>query len=128
MAVRGSFSSYTDSDGEPRPRSAAARLGPRPAPPRPRRAPASPAGAGGVGTVSSVSRSTIGNGPIDSRPLKAHVTVTTPKIKPAIVCHRFQPRYGMLVGAPAWRKRFFGESIQMATTTPIRAVIVPIRD
>ena len=33
----------------------------------------------------------IGNGPIDSSPLNAHVVVTTPKKRPVIVCQRFQP-------------------------------------
>ena len=70
----------------------------------------------------------IGNGPIDSRPLNAQVVVTMPKNKPMIVCHRFQPRYGTIVGAPAYRYRLRGESIQMAITTPISAVIVPIND
>ena len=37
------------------------------------------------------SRSTIGNGPIESIPLKAQVNVTTPKNRPMIMCQRFQP-------------------------------------
>ena len=42
----------------------------------------------------------IGKGPIERSPLKAQVVVTMPKKRPAMVCHRFQPRYGMLVGIP----------------------------
>src|SRR5688572_15227481 len=93
------FSAYAESGGVPRPRSAPAMLAPGPAArPRP-----PPVDCGGAGTVRSVRRFMIGNGPIDNRPLNVHVTVMTPKNRPAIVCQRFHPVYGMLVAAPAYR-------------------------
>src|SRR5262245_2535895 len=69
-----------------------------------------------------------GNGSIDSMPLNAYVTVATPKISPKTVCQRFWPRYGMLVGAPAYRYFRDGEYIHIPMTTPRIAEIVPMPD
>ena len=60
--------------------------------------------------------------------LNAHVIAPRPKIRPNTMCHRFCPRYGMLVGAPACRYRFAGEYIQIPMTTPRMADIVPMPD
>jgi hypothetical protein len=70
----------------------------------------------------------MGKGPIDNSPLNTHVVVTTPKSSPATVCQRFHPRYGTLVGVPAYRYRLRGEYIQTAMTRPITAETVPIND
>ena len=58
-------------------------------------------------------------------PLKAQVAAPSPKVSPKIACHRFCPRYGMLVDAPASRKRFRGEYIQIPIAIPRIAATVP---
>src|SRR5688572_2898012 len=67
-----------------------------------------------------------GNGSMDNIPLKAHVTVATPNISPSTVCQRFWPRYGMLLGTPAYRYFRDGEYIHAPMTTPRIAAMVPI--
>src|SRR6185436_15917799 len=68
------------------------------------------------------------NGSIDNMPLKAQVAALTPKIRPRIACCRLDPRYGILVGLPAPRKRGDGDNIQRAIAIPRSAVTVPIPD
>src|SRR4051794_10816561 len=70
----------------------------------------------------------VGTGSIDSMPLNAHVAAPSPKIRPKIICKRFCPRYGMLVGAPEYRYLFAGEYIQMPITTPMIADRVAMPD
>ena len=43
------------------------------------------------------------NGPIESSPLYVHVSVTTPKSRPAMWCHFIQPAYGEVEGTRLWR-------------------------
>src|SRR5215204_495821 len=69
-----------------------------------------------------------GNGSIDSMPLNAHVAAPRPNTRPKIVCQRFWPRYGMLVGEPALRYFFDGEYIQTPTMIPRMAAPVPMPD
>src|SRR4030095_17176767 len=70
----------------------------------------------------------VGNGSSDNIPLNAHVAAPRPKIRPKTVCQRFCPRYGMLVGLPAYRYRLVGEYIHSPMTMPISAETVAIPD
>jgi hypothetical protein len=51
-------------------------------------------------------------------PLKAHVSVISPKARPMMVCQRFQPLYGMLVAAPLCRYFLAGDNIRKRDDNP----------
>jgi hypothetical protein len=65
-------------------------------------------------------------GSIDSIPLKAHVQVRIPKNKPRIMCSRFWPGYGILVGVFLNRYLREGEYNETPTINPRSAMMVPI--